>query len=110
MEYLYKHHQKWDVYQEWYQKFSDKFVKQNKWKKEPGHSYDLALVQLGKIAFIEVDGEKHSKNNQKINDGIAEKYAKEELKAIMIRLDKVECNGTLEDRTKVFKKAFEVLK
>jgi len=50
--------------------------------------------------FIEVDGKKHDKTQQKINDGIAEKYVKEFLKQDIIRLNKDECNGLPQDRDK----------
>jgi len=97
-----------EVYRGWYESWSQKFVRENKWKKEPGHEYDIvarriiADVPFGKQYFIEVDGEKHSNTEPKINDGMAEKWVTEELKQKIIRLPKRECLGTLEDRTSYF--------
>lgn len=97
---------------EWYVKFNYKFNQANGLRSDYAHSYDLAVLkqmvtggypQDKCIGFIEVDGFKHGKKNQKINDGIAEKYALEIMKLPTIRLSKVECLGELEDRTKYFK-------
>ena len=92
---------------EWYIKFNPKFNMKNKLREDYGHSYDIVLTkqitnQEFKIdqifLFLEIDGEKHSKKNQKINDGIAEKYVQEFLNNNIIRLDKRECLGEKEDR------------
>ena len=97
-----------EVYRGWYEFWSQKFVRENKWKKEPGHEYDIVArrlidgVPFGKQYFIEVDGEKHSNTEPQINDGMAEKWVIEELKQKIIRLPKVECLGTPEDRTSYF--------
>lgn len=93
-----------EVYTEWHEFWSSKFCKENKWKKEPGHSYDIVArrlvndVPFGKQYFIEVDGEKHSHTEPQINDGMAEKWVTEELKQKIIRLPKRECLGTPTDR------------
>ena len=97
-----------EVYRGWYEFWSQKFVRENKWKKEPGHEYDIVArrliegVPFGKQYFIEVDGEKHSNTEPQINDGMAEKWVTEELKQKIIRLPKRECLGTPEDRTSYF--------
>ena len=89
-----------DCYTEWYEDFTLDFNRQNKLRFDYGHSYDIACQKQGgfRFFFIEIDGEKHSKNNQKINDGIAVKYANEVLKQEVFRLDKRECLGDKEDR------------
>ena len=93
-----------ETYTEWYETFNPKFNAYNKLRADYGHSYDIVArkekhhVAYGPLYYIEIDGEKHSKTNQQINDGIAEKYIKEVLKHKIIRLDKRECLGDLEDR------------
>ena len=89
-----------DCYTEWYESFILDFNRKNKLRFDYGHSYDIACQKQGAHRFflIEIDGEKHSKNNQKINDGIAVKYANEVLKQEVFRLDKRECLGDKEDR------------
>lgn len=102
--FLQKHINELDIYTEWYEFFTPKFIKENKWKKEPGHSYDIVCqktanyIPYGNRYYIEVDGEKHMNTEPKINDGIAEKYVTEELKGIIIRLRKDECLGDKQDR------------
>ena len=101
-------HYECEVYKGWYEFWSQKFVRENKWKKEPGHEYDIVArrlidgVPFGKQYFIEVDGEKHSNTEPQINDGMAEKWVTEELKQKIIRLPKVECLGLESDRTSYF--------
>lgn len=98
-----------DIYTEWVEFFSQKFIKQNMWKKEPSHSYDIVCqrtanyIPYGNRYYIEVDGEKHMHKEPQINDGIAEKYVTEELKGIIIRLRKDECLGDKEDRENYFR-------
>ena len=91
-------------YKEWYEEFILDFNRENKLRFDYGHSYDLACQKYGgyRFFFIEIDGEKHSKANQKINDGIATKYANEVMKQEVIRLDKRECLGDKEDREVYF--------
>ena len=104
-----------DVYTEWYEFFNPKFIRENKWKKEPGHNYDIVCqrianyIPFGNRYYIEVDGPKHSNTEPKINDGIAGKYVTEELKGILIRLDKTECLGTKEDRETYFRQKLGML-
>lgn len=86
-----------DCYTEWYEEFILDFNRQNKLRFDYGHSYDIACKKGTRMFFIEIDGEKHSKNNQKINDGIATKYANQVLKVDVVRLDKRECLGDKED-------------
>jgi len=91
----------WDEHVELYDK---EFIEKNKLRSNYAHSYDLAVSTPYNMEqpflFIEIDGEKHSKTQQKINDGIAEKYVKEHLKQDIIRLKKEECNGLPKDRDK----------
>ena len=93
-----------EVYSEWYEPFILDFNRANKLRFDYGHSYDLAVRKnaYDRFTFIEINGEKHSKKAQKINDGIAEKYANEVLKQEVIRLDKRECLGDPEDRNVYF--------
>lgn len=89
-----------DCYTEWYEQFILDFNRANKLRFDYGHSYDIACQKQGahRFFFIEVDGEKHSKKSQQVNDGIAVKYANEVLKQEVFRLDKRECLGDKEDR------------
>ena len=108
-----RHQGHFDIYTEWVEFYSTNFVRQNKWKKEPSHSYDIVCQRLvstkdysipqGNRFYIEVDGEKHGHTEPMINDGIAEKYVTEELKGIIIRLRKDECLGTKQDRETYFR-------
>ena len=86
-----------DVYKEWYLRFNAKFCAENNLRADYEHSYDMTIKNGMKTYFIEIDGEKHSKKGQQINDGIAEKYA-QSLGIQVIRLDKRECLGDKEDR------------
>ena len=86
-----------DTYTEWYEEFILDFNRENKLRFDYGHSYDIACKKGIRMFFIEVDGPKHSKKNQQINDGIATKYSNEVLKTEVIRLDKTECLGDPED-------------
>ena len=92
---------KWIYIPEFTERYNPKFIKQEKISTYPGHSYDLAVTTPFDIEnpflYIEVDGEKHSKKAQQINDGLAEKYVTDFLKREIIRLDKAECNGTPAD-------------
>lgn len=76
--------------------FSSSFNRKNNLRSDYEHSYDIYIPDLA--LFLEVDGEKHSKTNQKINDGLAEKYVLEQLGGKIIRLDKRECLGDKADR------------
>ena len=97
-----------ETYTEWYETFNPNFNRLNKLRADYGHSYDIVArkeqwhVAYGPLYYIEIDGEKHSKTNQKINDGIAQKYVTEGLKQKVIRLDKRECLGDKEDRENYF--------
>jgi hypothetical protein len=56
--------------------YPDEFIQRHKLKKFPGHSYDI----LTDKEIIEIDDYgKHMTKNQKINDGIAEDYARKHL-------------------------------
>lgn len=91
----------WLSIPEFVEHFHPKFNKKEKLRSDYSHSYDLAVVTPYDIntpfLYIEVDGEKHSKKAQQINDGLAEKYVTDFLKREIIRLDKDECNGTPAD-------------
>ena len=82
---------------EFTERFHPMFNRKEKLRSDYSHSYDLAVTTPYDInnpfLYIEVDGEKHSKKGQQINDGLAEKYVKTFLLREIIRLDKRECNG-----------------
>ncbi len=101
----------WVYWPEWEEKFYQQFCFINKLRLDYSHNYDLAVTTTFNInrpfLFIEIDGEKHSKKQQKINDGIAEKYVKEWLYRDIIRLNKTECLGEPKDRDKYLSKQLE---
>lgn len=107
------------VVAEWYQRFDYKFNQRNKLRDDYSHQFDLACFRIidtfGKSSvveelefLVEIDGEKHSKKNQQINDGLVKKYVDEKIRVPLIRLDKRECLGDEPTRTiwlfKQFKK------
>jgi len=95
---------RWIYWFEHLEIYDKSFIEKEKLRRDYSHSYDIAVSTPHNMEhpflFIEVDGEKHSKTQQKINDGIAEKYVKEFLMQDIIRLNKDECNGEPKDRDK----------
>jgi hypothetical protein len=91
----------------YYIPFHETFIRKQKLKQsnrtEMGHEYDFVVFQnkviedhqiLMEYGFIEIDGEKHDKKNQKINDGVAEDFIHDLYpKAFFIRLNKKEVLG-----------------
>lgn len=91
----------------YYIPFDEAFIRKQKLKQgnrtEMGHEYDIVLftnedvmdVQIQReYGFIEIDGEKHDKKNQKINDGVAEDFIHDNYpRAFFIRLKKVNLIG-----------------
>ena len=88
-------------------KYDIRFIKKQKLtsgnRTSDGHEYDFVAFTnkviedhqiLMEYGFIEIDGEKHDKKNQKINDGIAEDFIHDLLpNAFFIRLKKSELLG-----------------
>ena len=96
----------WHAIEEYLVRFNPKWCKKDGCRPDYSHSYDITILdsKVDSVLFIEVVGPKHDINRQKLNDQRAERYAEEILKVPVIRLDKVECNGLLKDRTQYLKK------
>lgn len=99
------HPYSWD----YYIPFNEAFIRKQKLRQsnrtEMGHEYDFIVFEnkviedhqiLMEYGFIEIDGEKHDKKNQKINDAVAEDFIHDLYpKAFFIRLKKKEMLGEL---------------
>ena len=86
----------WEYIEEYPVLFDMVFCAKDKCRGDYSHKYDLVVKNnRGKIIlFIEVDGPKHDKQIQKLNDQRAERYASYKYpKVPFIRLDKTEING-----------------
>jgi hypothetical protein len=103
---LHRKKKDWHAIEEYLVRFNDKWNKKEGIRLDYSHSYDIAVLdnEVKPVVLIEVDGEKHRKQKQILNDQRAERYADEVLKTPVIRLDKVECNGLLKDRNQYFRK------
>jgi len=91
----------------YYIQFNEAFIRKQRLRDgnrtEMGHEYDFVAFKtedvmdtqiLKEYGFIEIDGEKHDKKNQKINDAVAEDFIHDLYpKAFFIRLKKAELIG-----------------
>ena len=96
----------WHAIEEYLVRYNPKWNKKEGIRPDYSHSYDIAILdsKVDPVVLIEVDGQKHGTQRQKLNDQRAERYADEVLKVQVIRLDKIECNGLLKDRNQYLRK------
>lgn len=92
-------------------KFHHQFCERNHLRKDYRHVYDIVVSRDGHmVGFIEIDGERHSKKQQKINDGIAFKYLRCQYpECWQLRLDKREVLGEKEDVLYYLKKEMDAM-